>query len=225
MIYFLEDDPSIRKLVIYTLNSQGMEAEGFELPSQFWAAMERQLPSLVLLDLMLPEEDGLHILKRIRAGASTARLPVILITAKGTEYDKVVGLDGGADDYIAKPFGMMELMARIKALLRRASPDGSQERDYTLGKLYVSPSRHLVKVDGKEIALTLKEFELLCFLLENDGMVLTRDKILARIWGYDFDGETRTVDVHVRTLRQKLGECGSLIETVRGVGYKIGRRD
>lgn len=225
MIYFLEDDPSIRKLVIYTLNSQGMEAEGFELPSQFWAAMERQLPSLVLLDLMLPEEDGLHILKRIRAGASTARLPVILITAKGTEYDKVVGLDGGADDYIAKPFGMMELMARIKALLRRSGSTPEEgNKDYNVGKLYVSPSRHQVKVDGNEVSLTLKEFELLCFLLENDGMVLTRDKILARIWGYDFDGETRTVDVHVRTLRQKLGECGSLIETVRGVGYKIDRR-
>ena len=225
MIYILEDDASIRKLVVYTLNSQGMEAEGFELPSQFWAAMERQLPSLVLLDLMLPEEDGLHILKRIRAGASTARLPVILITAKGTEYDKVVGLDGGADDYIAKPFGMMELMARIKALLRRSGSTPEEgNKDYNVGKLYVSPSRHQVKVDGNEVSLTLKEFELLCFLLENDGMVLTRDKILARIWGYDFDGETRTVDVHVRTLRQKLGECGSLIETVRGVGYKIDRR-
>ena len=185
MIYFLEDDNSIRELVVYTMNSTGFEATGFSRPSEFWEAMEKETPSLVLLDIMLPEED----------------------------------------DYVPKPFGMMELMARIKALLRRTSPDGSQERDYTLGKLYVSPSRHLVKVDGKEIALTLKEFELLCFLLENDGMVLTRDKILARIWGYDFDGETRTVDVHVRTLRQKLGECGSLIETVRGVGYKIDRRD
>lgn len=225
MIYFLEDDNSIRELVVYTMNSTGFEATGFSKPSEFWEAMEKESPSLVLLDIMLPEEDGLSILKKLRASPATRRLPVMMLTAKDSEFDKVLGLDSGADDYVPKPFGMMELMARIKALLRRTSPDGSQERDYTLGKLYVSPSRHLVKVDGKEIALTLKEFELLCFLLENDGMVLTRDKILARIWGYDFDGETRTVDVHVRTLRQKLGECGALIETVRGVGYKIGRRD
>lgn len=225
MIYFLEDDNSIRELVVYTMNSTGFEATGFSKPSEFWEAMEKETPSLVLLDIMLPEEDGLSILKKLRASPATRRLPVMMLTAKDSEFDKVLGLDSGADDYVPKPFGMMELMARIKALLRRTIPDGSQERDYTLGKLYVSPSRHLVKVDGKEIALTLKEFELLCFLLENDGMVLTRDKILARIWGYDFDGETRTVDVHVRTLRQKLGECGALIETVRGVGYKIGRRD
>ena len=225
MIYFLEDDNSIRELVVYTMNSTGFEATGFSKPSEFWEAMEKETPSLVLLDIMLPEEDGLSILKKLRASPATQRLPVMMLTAKDSEFDKVLGLDSGADDYVPKPFGMMELMARIRALLRRTSPDGSQERDYTLGKLYVSPSRHLVKVDGKEIALTLKEFELLCFLLENDGMVLTRDKILARIWGYDFDGETRTVDVHVRTLRQKLGECGALIETVRGVGYKIGRRD
>ena len=225
MIYFLEGDNSIRELVVYTMNSTGFEATGFSRPSEFWEAMEKETPSLVLLDIMLPEEDGLSILKKLRASPATQRLPVMMLTAKDSEFDKVLGLDSGADDYVPKPFGMMELMARIKALLRRTSPDGSQERDYTLGKLYISPSRHLVKVDGKEIALTLKEFELLCFLLENDGMVLTRDKILARIWGYDFDGETRTVDVHVRTLRQKLGECGSLIETVRGVGYKIDRRD
>ena len=225
MIYFLEDDNSIRELVVYTMNSTGFEATGFSRPSEFWEAMEKETPSLVLLDIMLPEEDGLSILKKLRASPATQRLPVMMLTAKDSEFDKVLGLDSGADDYVPKPFGMMELMARIKALLRRTSPDGSQEQDYTLGKLYVSPSRHLVKVDGKGIALTLKEFGLLCFLLENDGMVLTRDKILARIWGYDFDGETRTVDVHVRTLRQKLGECGSLIETVRGVGYKIDRRD
>lgn len=222
MIYFLEDDPSIRKLVIYTLNSQGMEAEGFELPSQFWAAMERQLPSLVLLDLMLPEEDGLHILKRIRAGASTARLPVILITAKGTEYDKVVGLDGGADDYIAKPFGMMELMARVRSALRRAGDDASAPPAYTLGSLMVDPSRHLVQVDGENVSLTLKEFQVLCLLLEHRDTVFTRDQLLNAIWGYDFDGASRTVDVHIRTLRQKLGEAGSCIQTIRGIGYKIG---
>ena len=225
MIYFLEDDNSIRELVVYTMNSTGFQAMGFAKPGEFWEAMEKELPSLVLLDIMLPEEDGLSILKKLRGNPATKRLPVMMLTAKDSEYDKVLGLDSGADDYVPKPFGMMELMARIKALLRRAAPQETREKDYTVGHLYVSPARHQVKVDGREVALTLKEFELLCFLLENDGMVLTRDKILARIWGYDFDGETRTVDVHVRTLRQKLGECGSLIETVRGVGYKIDRRD
>ena len=224
MIYFLEDHNSIRELVVYTMNSTGFDAMGFSKPTEFWEAMEKELPSLVLLDIMLPEEDGLSILKKLRANPTTKRLPVMMLTAKDSEYDKVLGLDSGADDYVPKPFGMMELMARIKALLRRVSPQETQEKDYSVGRLYVSPARHQVKVDGNEVALTLKEFELLCFLLENDGMVLTRDKILARIWGYDFDGETRTVDVHVRTLRQKLGECGSLIETVRGVGYKIDRR-
>ena len=223
MIYFLEDDPSIRKLVIYTLNSQGMEAEGFELPSQFWAAMERQLPSLVLLDLMLPEEDGLHILKRIRAGASTARLPVILITAKGTEYDKVVGLDGGADDYIAKPFGMMELMARIRTALRHSGQGENGGRTYQVGALYVDPGRHVVRDGERDVTLTLKEFQLLCLLLERRGTVFTRDQLLNTIWGYEFDGESRTVDVHIRTLRQKLGDAGDLIETVRGIGYKMGK--
>ena len=221
MIYFLEDDPSIRKLVIYTLNSQGMEAEGFELPSQFWAAMERQLPSLVLLDLMLPEEDGLHILKRIRAGASTARLPVILITAKGTEYDKVVGLDGGADDYIAKPFGMMELMARIRTALRHAGQGKEEKTVLRAGRLMVDPERHIVRDGDREVTLTLKEFQLLCLLLERRGTVFTRDQLLNTIWGYEFDGASRTVDVHIRTLRQKLGESGNCIETVRGIGYKI----
>lgn len=225
MIYFLEDDNSIRELVVYTMNSTGYDAVGFAKPAEFWAAMEQAMPSLVLLDIMLPEEDGLQILKKLRANPLTKKLPVMMLTAKDSEYDKVLGLDSGADDYVPKPFGMMELMARIKALLRRAGPQEPDDKEYILDKLYVSPSRHLVKVDGKEVSLTLKEFELLCFLLENDGMVLTRDKILARIWGYDFDGETRTVDVHVRTLRQKLGECGAFIETVRGVGYKIDRRD
>ncbi len=224
MIYFLEDDNSIRELVVYTMNSTGFDAIGFGKPAEFWEAMEKELPSLVLLDIMLPEEDGLSILKKLREDPVTKRLPVMMLTAKDSEYDKVLGLDSGADDYVPKPFGMMELMSRIKALLRRASPQECQEKEYTVGGLSVSPARYQVKVNGNEVALTLKEFELLCLLLENDGMVLTRDKILARIWGYDFDGETRTVDVHVRTLRQKLGECGSLIETVRGVGYKIDRR-
>ena len=222
MIYFLEDDNSIRELVVYTLNTTGYDAQGFSRPREFWAAMEQARPDLILLDIMLPEEDGLQILRKLRASPATKKLPVMMLTAKGSEYDKVLGLDNGADDYVAKPFGMMELVARIRALLRRTGgPEEAGEREFTREGLSVSPTRHVVRVNGQEVALTLKEFELLCYLLENDGVVLTRDKILAKIWGYDFDGETRTVDVHVRTLRQKLGECGKLIETVRGVGYKI----
>lgn len=224
MIYVLEDDDNIRKLILYTLRTNGFEAEGFDRPSAFYKAMAQTLPRLLLLDIMLPEEDGLTVLGKLRRGPETAGLPVILLTAKGSEYDKVIGLDSGADDYLPKPFGMMELVARVKALLRRADTDG-EAPEFVLGRLRVSPARHLVQVDGKEVQLTLKEFELLRTLLENDGMVLTRDKLLTKIWGYDFDGETRTVDVHVRTLRQKLGELGSLIETVRGVGYKIDSKE
>jgi len=221
MIYFLEDDESIRKLVIYTLESQGLSAEGFENPSGFWAAMRKGLPELILLDVMLPEEDGLQVLARLRESDKTRRLPVIMLTAKGSEYDKVVALDAGADDYVAKPFGMMELMARIRALLRRTGV--SQDRDeYTVGNLYVCVSKHIVRAGGADVALTLKEFELLCLLLENAGTVLTRDQILNRVWDYDYDGANRTVDVHIQTLRQKLGESGGLIETVRGIGYRIG---
>jgi two-component system alkaline phosphatase synthesis response regulator PhoP len=221
MIYVIEDDNSIRELVIYTLNSTGLEAVGFEKPSDFWRAMDNALPKLILLDIMLPEEDGLEILRRLRSAASTKKLPVIMLTAKGSEYDKVVGLNAGADDYIPKPFGMIELIARIKALLRRTE-EQDVPAEYTLKSLYVSPSRHLAKVDGQNVSLTLKEFELLCLLLENHDIVLTRDQILNRIWGYSFDGESRTVDVHIRTLRQKLGLAGDYIETIRGIGYKIG---
>ena len=218
MIYMLEDDSNIRSFVLYALNNTGLSAVGFEKPSEFWEAMKNEHPSLLLLDIMLPEEDGLSVLKKIRSGAEFSDLPVILLTAKGTEYDKVIGLDSGADDYIAKPFGTMELISRIKALLRRAG--GKEENEFRVGELYVNPSRHIVKAAGKEVQLTYKEFELLCYLLENMGTVLTRDKILSRIWGYDFDGESRTVDVHIRTLRAKLGDCGSIIETVCGIGYK-----
>ena len=221
MIYLVEDDDSIRSFVIYALNSQGMEAQGFGRPSDFWKAMEQRLPDLVLLDIMLPEEDGLHILKRLRDTAATARLPVMMLTAKGSEFDRVVGLDAGADDYLPKPFGIMELLARIRALLRRTGEEQAP-MTYTVGELVVCPSKHLVEVGGKPVSLSLKEFELLCALLQERGTVLTRAQLLDRIWGYEFDGETRTVDVHIRTLRQKLGPCGDLIETVRGVGYKIG---
>lgn len=221
MIYFVEDDNSIRELVIYTLNNTGLEAVGFEKPSDFWRAMETSPPNLVLLDIMLPEEDGLEILKKLRSMSSTKKLPVMMLTAKGSEYDKVLGLDSGADDYVPKPFGMIELMARIKALLRRTD-ENDVPSEHTLGSLYVCPSKHIVKVDGTGVSLTLKEFEMLCLLLENHDIVLTRDQILNRVWGYSFDGESRTVDVHIRTLRQKLGHAGDYIETVRGIGYKIG---
>jgi len=221
LIYLVEDDNSIRELVAYTLHSAGFDAEGFEKPSAFWVAMEKEIPSLILLDIMLPEEDGISILKKLRASTKTKKVPIILLTARGSEYDKVIGLDSGADDYIAKPFGMMELLARVKALLRRTEGE-SEAAEHILGELRVSQSRHEVTVGGNEVILTLKEFELLCLLLENKGRVMTRDQLLNSIWGYGFDGENRTIDVHIRTLRQKLGSCGQYIETVRGIGYKIG---
>ena len=202
MIYLLEDDDSIRKLVLYGLDSQGFQAKGFALPSEFWRAMDAEMPELVLLDIMLPEEDGLSILRKLRARPATKRLPIIMLTAKNSEYDRVIGLDHGADDFVSKPFSMLELIARIRAVLRRAEP-AQASGDFSLGLLFVSPDRHEVKVGGKDVTLTNKEFELLCLLLRNKGIVLTRD-------------------VHIRTLRVKLGEAGSYIETVRGIGYKIG---
>ncbi len=219
MIYLLEDDESIRKFVIYALKQTGMEAVGFELPSEFKRAVESKIPDLALLDIMLPEEDGISVLKWLRSRADTADLPVIMLTAKASEYDKVEGLDSGADDYIAKPFGTMELISRIKALLRRTK---SADAEYSMGKLYVNPSKHIVTVSGESVSLTLKEFEMLCLMLKNRGMVFSRDRLLEEIWGYDYDGENRTVDVHIKTLRTKLRECGALVETVRGIGYKIG---
>ena len=221
MIYLLEDDDSIRKLVVYGLQSQGYEAQGFALPSAFWKAMEKAAPELVLLDLMLPEEDGLSILQKLRAHSATKKLPVIILTAKNAEYDRVIGLDNGADDFISKPFGMLELVARVRAVLRRAEP-AANAKEYVLGSLRVSPEKHLVTVDGQEVSLTYKEFELLCLLLENQGIVLTRNTLMDKIWGFEFERENRTLDVHIRTLRAKLGSAGGCIETVRGVGYKIG---
>jgi len=220
MIYLVEDDNSIRELVIYTLQSTGLEATGFACGKDFWGGMKAELPSLILLDIMLPDEDGLTILKKIRNTVETAKIPVIMLTAKGTEYDKVVGLDSGADDYIPKPFGMMELVSRVKAVLRRTEPE-QKTRLYEIGPVKGNVIRHTVHVNGEPVNLTYKEFELLCYLMENEGIVLSRDQLLSKIWGYDFDGETRTVDVHIRTLRQKLGIGGNYIETIRGVGYKI----
>ena len=223
MIYLLEDDSSIRKLVVYTLATAGMEARDFASPSLFWEAMEKEIPSLVLLDIMLPEEDGLSVLAKLKAKKETAHVPVMILTAKSSEFDKVIGLDSGADDYMTKPFGMMEMLSRVRALLRRAeAPLSPAAKDgYTRGPLYLSPARHIVEVGGEKVALSLKEFKLLCYLFEKDGTVADRDEILNAVWGYAFDGESRTVDVHIRTLRQKLGEAGALIETVKGIGYKI----
>ena len=220
MIYLLEDDESIRKLVIYALESQGFEAAGFAAPSAFWKAMGRELPELILLDIMLPEEDGLSVLKKLRSSGATKKMPVIMLTAKNTEYDRVIGLDNGADDFISKPFGMMELVARIRAVLRRTGQDAAPQ-EYRVGLLYVCPAKHLVQVDGKEVVLTYKEFELLCLLLENQGMVLTRNILMYKVWGAEQDRENRTLDVHIRTLRSKLGPAGEYIETVRGIGYRM----
>ena len=220
MIYLLEDDESIRKLVVYVLGSQGMEAEGFDTPDRFWAAMKRRIPELLLLDIMLPGEDGISILKKLRADPRTARLPVVMLTAKNTEYDRVEGLDSGADDYISKPFGTMELAARVRAVLRR-SEAGSTAREYRIGPLTLCPERHEIRVGGEEVSLTYKEFSLLCLLAENRGRVLTRSALMDQVWGLEGEPENRTLDVHIRTLRAKLGEAGSLIETVRGIGYRM----
>ena len=189
MIYVLEDDDNIRKLVLYALRTSGFEAEGFDRPSALWPAMEGKLPRMLLLDIMLPEEDGLSVLKKLRQAPETASLPVIMLTAKGSEYDKVIGLDSGADDYVPKPFGMMELVSRVKAVLRRTEPASQEE--YRVGSLYVCPARHLVMAGDQEVKLALKEFELLCLLLRNAGLVLTRDALLNQIWGYSFDGEVK----------------------------------
>ncbi len=225
MIYLLEDDDDIRELVVYSLCKTGTPAEGFACPSAFFAALwAGELPELVLLDIMLPEESGMSILKKLRADPKTAALPIIMLTAKGTEFDKVKALDAGADDYVTKPFGVMELVARVKAVLRRSggTPTHDVEAgEYTCGEICVSVTAHTVTVAGREVALTHKEFDLLCYLLENRGRVADRDTLLNAVWGYNFDGENRTVDVHIRTLRQKLGVGGDSIETVRGVGYRI----
>ena len=218
MVYVVEDDDNIRELVVYTLNSTGIPAKGFPVPSLFHTALLKETPDLVMLDIMLPEEDGLSVLESLRNNPLYASLPIILLTAKGSEYDKVIGFEKGADDYIPKPFGMMELVARVKALLRRSR---KQDSEPAKRRLSVDQQTHTVQADGREVTLTLKEFELLTVLLNNENTVLTRDQLLSAVWGYEFDGESRTVDVHIRTLRQKLGDCGNLIETVRGVGYSI----
>ena len=221
MIFCVEDDTNIRELVIYTLGTTGMEACGFEDGAAFWKAMDKDTPELILLDIMLPGEDGISILKKLKASSKTKEIPVIMMTAKGAEYDVVKGLDAGADDYVAKPFGMMELVSRIKAVLRRTKADGKKDV-YQVGGIRLDLKKHEVLVDDSTVTLTLKEFELLKRLLQNPDIVLTRNRLLEEVWGYEFEGETRTLDVHVRSLRQKLGNAGEMIQTVRGVGYRLG---
>jgi len=220
MIYCVEDDISIRELMLYALRASGFEAEGFPDGKALLEALAVQEPRLILLDIMLPGMDGIEILKRIRSTPATAYIPVIMASAKGTEYDKVIALDQGADDYLAKPFGMMEMVSRIRAVLRRSS-GRKPESALRLGRLSMDPMSRTVRTDGIRVELTLKEFELLKLFMEHPGRVFTRDQLLERIWSTDYVGETRTVDVHIGTLRTKLGICGDYIRTVRGVGYRM----
>ena len=220
MIYCVEDEGSIRDLMLYTLNMAGYEAQGFAGSEPFWDAMKSARPELIMLDIMLPGEDGISILRKLRSSPVTADIPVIMATAKGSEYDRVVGLDLGADDYLSKPFGMMEMVSRIKAVLRRTQPKGASSL-LTQGDISLDPARHSVSAGGREVALTLKEYDLLKLLLEHPGQVFTREHLLSSVWGSDFIGESRTVDVHIGTLRTKLGTAGRQIQTVRGVGYKL----
>lgn len=220
MIFCVEDDAGIRDLMIYTLTASGFEAEGFADAREFFAAMRTARPELVMLDIMLPGEDGISVLRKLRADPATAELPVIMATAKGNEYDKVIGLDLGADDYLAKPFGMMEMVSRVRAVLRR-SRSAEPSSELRFGGIVMNTAEHTVTADGQRITLTLKEYELLHKFMINPGRAFTREQLLAAVWCEDFMGETRTVDVHIGTLRQKLGECGKCIRTVRGVGYRM----
>ncbi len=221
-VYCVEDDESIRELILYALKSGAYEAEGFENSTELFNGIKERMPDLILLDVMLPTEDGFNILKRLRENSSTKSTPVIMLTAKTSEYDKVKGLDLGADDYVTKPFGVMELLSRIRAVLRRAGKD-SNESAISCGGITINQEKRIVSVGNSICNLTYKEFELLYYLIRNNGIVLSRDKLLQEIWGYDFEGESRTVDMHIKTLRQKLTESGAsdVIKTVRSVGYKF----
>lgn len=220
MIYCVEDDDSIRELVIYALGSKGYEAKGFSRSEDFFSAMQSQLPELIMLDIMLPGEDGISILKKLKANPRTEDIPVILETAKGTEYDKVIGLDTGADDYLVKPFGMLEMLSRVKAVLRRTTPKDNKNVLKMRG-LVLDTAKHSVTADGRSVQLTKKEYDLLKLFMENPGITFSRDKLLVSVWDSSFYGETRTVDAHIGTLRQKLENYGDCIKTVRGVGYKM----
>ena len=221
MIFILEDDDSIRKLINYSIKSQGFEVQDFPLPSLFWQALETQTPDLLLLDIMLPEEDGISILKKLRSNPKTSTIPVIMLTAKDSEYDIVTGLDAGADDYVTKPFGMMALVSRIKAVLRRYEKSDSKKEVLEAGGITIDENQHTVFAGSQQIFLTVKEFDLLALLIKNRGNVLTREQLLESIWEVSTDIESRTIDVHIRTLRAKLGEYEKNIETIRGVGYKL----
>lgn len=224
MIFCVEDDRDMLQMMLYTLNASGFRAKGFENGMDFWKAMETEMPKLVMLDIMLPGEDGLMILKKLRSNSKTKDIYIIMTTAKGSEYDKVIGLDSGADFYLAKPFGMLEMVAHVKAVLRRGKKI-IDTKVLSIGKIKIDTARHTVFADGKEVVLTYKEYEILKMLMENPGVVYSRDTLLEKIWGYDYIGETRAVDVHVGALRMKLGECGEYIETVRGLGYKMEDRE
>ena len=221
-IYYVEDDTSIRELVLYALKTAEFQVMGFENAASFYKRMKEQQPDLILLDIMLPDEDGVSILKKLKSRPDTENIPVIMMTAKSSEYDKVLGLDSGADDYITKPFGVLELISRVKAVIRRSDRSkGSAGEVLKIGELVLDEQKHEVYARGQEVSLTFKEFELLSYLMKNRGLVLSRDKILNTIWNYEYEGESRTVDVHIGSLRQKLGTCGDFIKTIRGIGYKI----
>lgn len=221
MVYILEDDDNIRKLINYSLKSQGFEVQDFALPSAFWTALQTTNPDLLLLDIMLPEEDGISILKKLRSNPKTSTIPVIMLTAKDSEYDVVTGLDSGADDYVTKPFGMMALVSRIKAVLRRYEKSDSHKELLEAGGIKIDENQHTVFAGNQQLFLTVKEFDLLVLLIKNRGNVLTREQLLESVWGISSEIESRTVDVHIRTLRAKLGEYEKNIETIRGVGYKF----
>lgn len=221
MIYLVEDDDNIRKLVSYALNKEGYETAGFAAPEEFWQAISKEVPELIMLDIMLPGEDGLSILKKLRSQSKTEAVPIIMLTAKDSEFDKVTGLDLGADDYLTKPFGMTELTARVRALLRRAQRDSGKHRTYQIGTLFVDPEKHIIRVGSQDITLSYKEYSLLLVLLEAGGRVVGRGELLTRVWGEYYD-ESRTLDVHIRRLRAKLGDDGHLIRTVKNIGYQIG---
>lgn len=219
LIYVVEDDKSIQEIETFALQNVGYKVEGFGLAAEFYEALKRNVPDLILLDIMLPDEDGMVILKKLRMRPDTVTVPIIMVTAKTTEIDKVKGLDMGADDYLTKPFGVMELISRVKAMLRRSGIALEKDKVLQLGGVVLDTEKHLVTVDGSRCELTYKEYELLKLLMTNAGIVTTRDVILDRVWGIDFEGESRTLDMHIKTLRQKLKDYGSLIKTVRNVGY------
>ena len=219
-IFIVEDDVNIREIERYALKNSGYEVEEFECGAEFFERLKSRMPGLVILDIMLPDEDGMSILSKIRSDKKTSKIPVIMVTAKATELDKVKGLDSGADDYITKPFGVMELISRVKALLRRTK-DVDAETVLRYGDIVIDDDKHAVTVSGELCELTYKEYELLKYLIKNKGIVVSRDKLLSKVWGFEYEGETRTVDAHVKTLRQKLGEAGGCIKTVRNVGYMV----